>query len=453
MSLTELSLVFEVTFSEENFHRIFEERIKGAKFIGVDGVKAASFAENADDEIKLAVRKIHSGSYKFTRYREKLILKTHKKPPRQISIPTIRDALVLRALCDYLTNFYDDCRMRPPHDVIKRLASSAKAASADDCFLRMDVVNFYPSIVHEILLTQLGKRIPDHLALELVSKALSSPTGFDGSEALSVGVPQGLSISNILSMIYLQDFDFACDLNYEYFRYVDDIVILANKEKILKIHADVEKFLDDRLQLKTHPLDDEVIDKTVISSVSAGTNYLGFKISNTGLSIREKSYQKMFRAIVGCLRTLRGTASKEQVLWRLNLIVTGCRFENRSVGWVFFFRQSTDIGQFSRMDAFLKKQMAMYGLKDDVDRVKTFAKAYREIRYNREKTSYIPDFDNFSLADKIRVISLIRGFSEIRIAKMDRDKIDELYWSIVRRQVSKLEKETVDFGASFGGSS
>lgn len=452
MSGLDKSLIFETVFSEENFSRILEDRIKDAKFTGLDGISASAFADQADAEIKTALKKIHSGRYRFTRYSEKLILKTHKKPPRQIAITTIRDALVLRALCDYLTEFYSDCRMRPPHDVIKRLSTKARVASDDDCFLRMDVVNFYPTIVHSTLIEQLSKRLPDHHALGLVRTAISTPIGFNGTTTPNVGVPQGLSISNILSMIYLNDFDFSCDLNYEYFRYVDDIVILANKDDVSRVHCEVESYLAKNLGLKTHPLDQVAGDKTVISSVAEGTAYLGYQVSKTGLKIRENSYKKMFRAIVGCLRSLRGTYSVSQVLWRLNLIVTGCRFEERSVGWVFFFRQSTDMGQFYRMDAFVKKQMAIYGLTDEISKVKSFAKAYREIRYNREKTNYVPDFDNFTLADKIHVISLIRGFSAERLGQMEREKIDEMYWSIVRRQVARLEKETVDFGANYGSS-
>ncbi len=320
----------------------------------------------------------------------------------------------------------------------------------DDQFLRMDVVNFYPTIVHDLLLARLQKRVPDDLALQLVHNAIATPTGFDELGTRTVGVPQGLSISNILSMVYLHDFDFFCNLNYEYFRYVDDIVVLAKKGNVAEVHAQIKTYLSDQLRLETHPLE-EGGRKTMISDVAAGTDYLGYRISSTGLSIRDTSYKKMFRAIVGCLRRLRGTATAEQVLWKLNLIVTGCRFESRSVGWVFFFRQSTDMAQFHRMDAFVAKQMGLYGLVHLTDRAKSFVKVYREIRYNRKATSYIPDFDNFTLADKIRVISLIRGLSEERLGVMEREDLDELYWSIVRGQVAKMERETVDFGANSGG--
>ncbi len=314
----------------------------------------------------------------------------------------------------------------------------------------MDVINFYPSIVHEILLDQLALRVSDTPALELVSQAITTPIGFAEKEERKIGVPQGLSISNILSMIYLRDFDFTFDLKFNYFRYVDDILILADSETVSDVHSEVSTHLSEKLKLETHPLEEES-GKTEISHVEAGTDYLGYRIRRSGLSIRDRSYKKMFRAIVGCLRTLKGAATTEEVLWKLNLIVTGCRFEERSVGWIFFFRQSTDMGQLFRMDAFLKKKMSEYGMAHMTDRRKTFVKAYREVRYNREGTTYIPDFDSFTLADKIHVVSLIRGISEARLAQMDRDQIDELYWSIVRRQVSKMERETVDFGANSGG--
>lgn len=451
MSPHSTSALFDGHFSEENLLRIFRERVVDAKSVGLDGTDADALEEIIEDEVSIASRKIFSGRYRFTRYKEKLIVKSHRKPPRQIAMPTLRDTIVLRALCDYLTECFDDCRMKPPHDVIKRVAVAVRAAPPDCSFLRMDVVNFYPSIAHEILLNQLAKRITDDLALELISKAIATPIGFDEEAARDTGVPQGLSISNILSMIYLLDFDFHCDLNYQYFRYVDDILVLARTKNAIGVHADVSKYLLDNLRLRTHPLGEEG-GKTEVAELLDGTDYLGYRVASSGLSIREQSYKKMFRSIVGCLRTLRGNSTTEQVLWKLNLIVTGCRFEERSVGWVFFFRQSTNMGQLFRMDAFLKKKMAEYGMVHMTNQVKSFVKAYREVRYNREATKYIPDFDNFTLADKINVISLIRGISEKRLASMEREEIDDLYWSIVRRQVAKMERETVDFGATSGGS-
>jgi len=339
--------------------------------------------------------------------------------------------------------------MRPPHDCTKRVAIAADAASSSDCFLRMDVKNFYPSVVHSILLDQLKIKGAESRLVSLVASAISNPTGFDQGNVSTVGVPQGLSISNILSMIYLEDFDAYFVKKYNFFRYVDDVLVIAKDAEVHKVHDEISNYMRSKLYLDTHKLDPEKTDKTSISSVDEGTEYLGYHITRQALRIRERSYKKMFRAIIGCLRPLKGKARTDQVLWRLNLIVTGRRVEERSVGWVFFFRQATDVGQFHRMDAFVRQQLSVYGLNDYRPKVKRFAKTYHETRFNRDKTSYIPDFDNFSLADMMNAVNLVKGTSLEELGAMQRTEVEEVYWKMVKREVAKLERETVDFASYF----
>ena len=157
----------------------------------------------------------------------------------------------------------------------------------------------------------------------------------------------------------------------------------------------------------------------------------------------------MFHAIMGDFSSLKGSTTIGQFLWRLNLKITGCRFEERSVGWVFYFRQAKDIKQFHRMNAFIQKQLIIHGLSEHKDKVLSFVKAYREILYNRDKTDYIPNFDNYTLADKIKTIALLTDESEEEIAKLKRTEIDEKYYGLIKRQIAKLERETVDFGKGY----
>lgn len=137
------SEIFNSHFSEDNLLRIFEERVIDAQAIGLDGVSSKALEKRIVEEIEIAARKVNAGRYNFTRYKEKLILKSYRKPPRQIAIPTVRDTIILRALCDYLTVFFDDCRMKPPHDTTKRVSRAARTAAQDACFLRLDVKNFF----------------------------------------------------------------------------------------------------------------------------------------------------------------------------------------------------------------------------------------------------------------------------------------------------------------------
>ena len=447
MSYLRHSPSFEHCFSEGNLHRIFDERISEARFVGLDGINLSQFKEGRlDDEIALISRKVRTGEYRFTRFREKLIHKSYRRLPRQIALPTIRDSITLRALCDYLGLIFNDCKMRPPHEVTKLVTEAAHSASDGAYFLRIDVKNFYPSINHSRLSEILRGRLPDEVAANLVESAISTPVGFDGPPRPNVGVPQGLSISNILSMVYMIDFDNFFKAKFKYFRYVDDVLIVANDENEAHcIHKEVSNFLCKELSLYTHPLSEGNSGKTVIVPVKKGTDYLGYRITDSELSIREKSYKKMFGTVVGRLRALKSnTTHVERVLWRLNLRITGCRFKGRSIGWVLFFRQSTDLGQFHRMDAFVRKQMGIYGLQHN--RARSYVKTYREARYNRDKTKYIPNFDNFSFDDMSKTVSLIKGYSEERIHQMAPNKVKYLFWEIVRKEVIKLEEETVDFG-------
>ena len=69
------------------------------------------------------------------------------------------------------------------------------------------------------------------------------------------GVPQGLSISNILASIYLIELDkkYTDKKDYEYFRYVDDILILCNTSNVNDIFNDIKSDMK-KLKLKIHEL-------------------------------------------------------------------------------------------------------------------------------------------------------------------------------------------------------
>ncbi|WP_254844808.1 reverse transcriptase domain-containing protein, partial [Dickeya dadantii] len=77
-------------------------------------------------------------------------------------------------------------------------------------FIKFDVANFYPSIDHVKLISRLRKNIRDERVLKLIESAIKSPTVSKASKKdkpSALGVPQGLSISNILATIYLSNID------------------------------------------------------------------------------------------------------------------------------------------------------------------------------------------------------------------------------------------------------
>ena len=63
-------------------------------------------------------------------------------------------------------------------------------------------------MAQEVFLAQVVKRAPDAAAFSLITCEVETPIEFYGKEKNGgTGVPQAMSISDVLSMIYLLDFD------------------------------------------------------------------------------------------------------------------------------------------------------------------------------------------------------------------------------------------------------
>jgi len=201
---------FTELFSNSSLEEIYKSHIMLSGATGIDKVTHRTFAKSWKQQIKIVSTKALDGSYKFSKYKLKLVSKGRGKPPREISIPTIRDRIALRALCGYLTSvFEDDITFELPQKVVGKL-KDALTGNKYDSFIKLDVKSFYPSIDQSLLMNALGARIGEPEILKMVDAALRTPTVEKsklGDEPNNKGVPQGLSISNILAAIYLASVD------------------------------------------------------------------------------------------------------------------------------------------------------------------------------------------------------------------------------------------------------
>jgi len=440
---------FEDIFSKENLEKIFNERIAESNFRGVDGTTVKSFEADLGSEARFVSKNVLNGEYSFSRYKEKLILKSALSLPRQISIPTVRDALVLRALCDHLAMRFPESVPRPPHEFIKKIVQVASSGGKNLSFVRLDIKSFYPSVSHEILLDKLvegGMASPE---VELVKSAIQTVTGKPKvGHTNSIGVPQGLSISNILASLYFADFDKKWSKKESYFRYVDDILIMTEsknaKATLDEVHAD----LKDSLQLDAHEQTTGGSGKTTIRTLNQGVDYLGYTISDGPLQVRERSYRKIFDAIVKICTRHKYDGNDPRFLWKLNLRITGCTFHERSIGWAFYFRQMDDMAQLHRLDVFVRQMLKKYGRPELADRVMSFVKAHREIRYNRADTKYIPNFDTYTLGDMVQTVALLTKETEEDVGLKTRAEIEKQFFGLVKKQAVQLEQETIDLATS-----
>lgn len=438
------SSAYKETFTRENLIKLYNEYIANSGVTGLDGVRKQDFKNKLDEEIDIILRKVENQSYSFTRYRRRLISKGAGKAPRVISIPTLRDRLVLRALCNILHELYEDAKLDRPHQYIKSIRDELKEDASKTHYVRLDIKDFYPSVSHKLLLKTLRGRVRHKALLHLLEDAISTAT--DGVLTKpETGIPQGLSISNILSSIYLLNVDKKMDSLYSYYRYVDDIVVLCDEPSTKEINKEVRAAYRKR-KLLAHDLTTTDKNKSFIGDIASGIEYLGFNFDGNTVSVRKSSFRKMIQNLLNEMTRFKRAKNKKEsrFIWRMNLKISGCIYEGKRLGWVFFFSQINDKTQLSRLDAFLAKEFRKRQISHLYSRIKSFVKSYHEIRYNLNQTHYIPKFDSYSRADMEEEILVLEDIKEEELAAYDDKEIEYRFFKLISQQVADLERDLID---------
>lgn len=441
MNQNELSCpqVFETELSSEALKETFKNRISHSKTVGKDGVTAYAFEQNLDIEVERIARNAHNQEYRFTTYKQKLILKGANKPPREISIATVRDRLTLRAITNTLTRiFKDEAKLIPAHYIIKDVAEIIQNLDDSHVFIQIDIRNFYPTVLHEELLKRLRRKIRHKPLLSLILAAVRTPTS-ETKQGIpnNKGIPQGLSISNVLSSIYMQQLDKQATERFVYFRFVDDILVVCSKVKAKRNFAFLQRSLS-KLGLDCHPLEDD--SKTKIVPLSKGVEYLGYHLTPKQISVRKSSYRKIITTIMKVMTNAKYSANNSKILTRLNIKITGCVFEGKRMGWMFYFSQTTDLKQLQRLDSFVTRAWKKQGM-EQYGSPKRFIKAFHEIRYNLASTKYIPRFDEYTLEQKKELIVKMGHKDASNIELWSLERVDKEFLKIIRKEVAELEQD------------
>jgi retron-type reverse transcriptase len=352
----------ESYFKAANLKAVYEDRLASVKATGKDGVRGTHFAERVDNEIAIVAKKIEQGNFRFTSFKERLILRGADKTPRQISIPTIRDRIVMRALCDLIHETIDNSIGASPHAIVDNIATEISKISDDYCFVRIDVRDFYPSISHERLRKELELAKLSPTAINLCMQAIKTPTGKSTTPPI-VGIPQGLSISNSLAQIFMSRFDGRMRNRIPaYFRYVDDILCICPSSVANDVYNKVKRALG-RHGLKMHPLGKA--GKSEIKPLHEHIEFLGYSLGSQMISIKKSSYDRMFHNIFKLFTDYKyktkSDAQSFKTIFRINLKITGCVFAKKRRGWMFFFSRTKNISQLKFLDKFVQKHAERLG--------------------------------------------------------------------------------------------
>ena len=432
------AVAWKLLFTKNHLRTRYYEKVSKRPSVGLDKVTNEKFEEKLGEEIDIILRKVNDGSYSFTRYRMLLFLKGPAKAPRQVCVPTMRDKLTLSTLNELLGLVYgSQCRTQMPQVIINNISNNLPSF---DSFIKLDVSSFYASIKHDVLLRKLRGKIKKPEIIDLIQKAIETESlSYPVKEKVKrhkreLGIPEGLPISNSMANIYLANLDekYSKLPGIKYYRYVDDILILLNRENLQTVKRAVVRDLK-RLGLETN-------DKNADGEISQGFEYLGYYLSSNGITVRKSSVLKVEQSLEELIIKLK-KEPLEYTEWKLNLKITGFIYGGNKYGWMFFYSQISDTSLLFRLDDLIEKLLERYGVDPSVRR-KRFVRTYHEIRQALHTTSYVPNFDKYTIDDKRRVVSRVykKDFSSA-----DEHAVEDYFGKIISKEIRDIEKDIQAF--------
>lgn len=451
-----LKLFLDAT-SLENLMEISVAEAAKSVARGRDGLTPSQFLGTSRNHVQQLSSKMQSGSYSPISFRQFLKSRGPNREPRLVSVPAARDRVALKALAKYLHQTVPASRGERPQAKISRLTKDIDR-NLFRHFIRIDVKNFYLSISHNSVDNAIDQHDLAIQACQLLKKSIRTPTlgtsGHGRDSANTVGIPQGLPISNALAELVLVNTDatFEGRNDIAYYRYVDDILILTKRPSHRKIFSEISNSLKP-LGLTCHPLQKED-SKSTWGPLSEAIDFLGYSISESSVSVRKSSVNRLKSKIALLLAQYKKSLLErppaikksewllectKRLQWYLNITISGCILDQRRRGWINYFSLINDFSLLRNLDYFVERKLSDYGLSNKIS-AKTFIESYRwAAKISNKKSGVLENFDDYNNDQKVHVLSLIFRIPTNYLETLDDDQISVLFLRKVRKELELLE--------------
>lgn len=431
-------------FNENYLRDYFNRNILKKKGGGRDKLTPDKFLKIYSKDFEEIAEQCLNGTYNFSYYNEKLVLKSRKKYPRVISIPSIRDRLVLGVLNDYLSTVFGDCiDHQVPNSLMSKIITTMNETEGEISFLRTDFHDFYGTIYIKMLINMLSSRITDENVKMLIYKAITTPTISGHKPRNTVrrpkyGIPQGLAISNILASIYMLSFDkeFGNQNADLYIRYVDDILFLNPKSPSLKLRMLKEiKMRNLRLRLSTDKCKSGIVGKDSL-------DFIGYVISDKNhVFIRERNVTNFLSRVAAmasrCKEGIDNEYKRPQFIKEtqtfidyyvenFNQLISGFKYGRHLYGWLPYFQAITDVSSLYGMDRVIKNHILKKLPTDISSQINSLVDTYYAIR-REGGGSMVKDYD--SLRTTAEKMMLLKRMGRIDPSKSYSDKEIEQHFN------------------------
>jgi len=248
------------------------------------------FESNLAVNLNNLLDKLENGTYQVSGYSTFYI---HEPKLRLIEAPKIEDRIVQHALLIAVGNKLNNkminnsfaCREGKGTHLANQLLQKSLIKYKDEgCYLRIDIKKYFYSIDHSTLTRVLGKHISCRFALDLFKK-------FYGYK--EIGIPLGNVTSQILDNILLNEVDQYAKRELkckDYFRYMDDIIILGEDKKYL---TNIKNKIIELIK----SLNLEANNKTQICEIKSGVDFTGYRTWYNRKVIRKSSLFRIKRKL------------------------------------------------------------------------------------------------------------------------------------------------------------
>lgn len=185
----------------------------------------------------------------------------------------------------FTSDTYSSIKGRGIHQAVFKVKDALKDEVKTKYCLKLDIKKFYPSINNEILKILVRRKFKDKDLLWLLDEIIDSMQG----------MPIGNYLSQYLANYYLSGFDHwikEVKKIKSYFRYADDIVILAeSKEELHEIFHSIKYYLKKELDLEVKK------NYQIFPVKDRGIDFLGYKFYHGFTKLRKSIKKRFARAI------------------------------------------------------------------------------------------------------------------------------------------------------------
>lgn len=226
--------------------------------------------------------------------------------PRMISAAPYRDRVVHHAICRVIEPLFertfipDSYANRVGYGSHRALRRFTKFARSSKYVLQCDIRKYFSNVDHEILKSQIRKKIKCYSTLNLIYLIIDNSNDqipvFGSALDSDTDRPKGLPIGNLTSQfmanVYLNGFDHFVKEHLhvqKYLRYVDDFALFSDDwTELHEARVAIEAYLS-ALNLVIHPI------KSQLFETRLGATFVGFRVLGDRIRVRNDNLRRVRR--------------------------------------------------------------------------------------------------------------------------------------------------------------